>query len=473
MSLPILSSNTIQAMVTPWCTYRGQQAYDNTNLAPLLSMPKIQDVACDVVAGKTSNSGYTLEGTTYQSKYDPNWYICFTSSTEAVIFSSKYSHTEINFTHPILQIIDESLDKIYFTYEELKFSSGSTDYCFCGVIALNKQTNTITPIQMFNAYNIPAFYCIEESQNTYLFAATNGSGFSNTGYVNLMQYNYTTNSSSTVRTYKYTDNRYSYYNDIRYSKVVDGYFYGGYTNGSIWYLFKASIDSSSLYQMKCSESFSLYNSSVYKQVFPTKDKEGNIYISLYENYISNQSGRIRVYTTEGWSSDLATIPTISAVQTINSISHLVVIDEENLLVGNGTTISRLQWNKNTISWETKSTFDVNMVYNYFCMDIAGRIWVRGDSTIVRILPGQGVNLMCSFEKDTYLWEGQNINTMVTLSILDQIGNPVTTDQKVHLYGNITFEDGSQTKVLSFDKVSELSIPVTITGVGSMDCLLEF
>ena len=36
MSLPILSSNTIQAMVTPWCTYRGQQAYDNTNLAPLL-----------------------------------------------------------------------------------------------------------------------------------------------------------------------------------------------------------------------------------------------------------------------------------------------------------------------------------------------------------------------------------------------------------------------------------------------------
>ena len=164
--------------------------------------------------------------------------------------------------------------------------------------------------------------------------------------------------------------------------------------------------------------------------------------------------------------------TCDVLQEFSSGSHYVEIDGNNLLVGDGLNIKRLSFNVPEEKWEEVSSFKVSQ-YEYFTLDINGRIWVKCGNEILRILPGQGVNLSCSFEKDCYHYLGSKIKTYISVSALDSFGNSTFATQKIKLIGPAVFDNETDTYIVTFDKENKINIPITITGAGDIDCILVF
>lgn len=455
MSLPILSSNTIQAMVTPWCTYRGQQAYDSTNLAPLLSMPKIQDITCDVVAGQRSDRAGWYNGV-YQSKYKNEVYTFDTTLKNCSYykFPTKYSHEQITYAFSVTQIVEENASGLWETSFRYSSNTSGSFYCY------NAAVNTDTHVPNVGNSSI----CWSDDLFIYIFGAAEDNTSARNWYF------YSVDKSSNVATMISSRTLFSsgtYYSHLRASKPYNGSIYGVASFGdTIYYIVRYNIATNNwLASNALNNPISVNRGKdvLTGQCFITSDEEGNPYLTI----IDTQAPALYVHDVSDFTSSA-----IQTIQTIKNTSHYVQIDDENFLIGNGQSISKIQWNKSTKQWDVKSTFNI-IPYDYFTLDIAGRLWIRGYNSIVRVLPGQGVNLTASFDEDIYQWQGENINTNLTLSILDQDGQPVTVDQKVRLSGNITFEDGSKVKSLSFDKQASLLVPVVITGVGDIDCMLEF
>lgn len=439
MGIPVVSSNSIQALVLPWCTYMGQEAYDNDSLTPTDKYPKISDVNASLTTGNSSNNLSLPKTYLYQSKFDKDFVVDFRNK---VVFKKLY-HEKINMSdsYGFQGVFYEDEFNIYFlaTYTSL-----------CRCLILNKNNLNIKESFVAELKYSSSSYDIESCAFFYEKNSNILKVFLRGNFIRyFVQYNLNKRSASILNadTSDYADT----YKMIS-CNYQDYFYYLRYYTGS-------STSFRGCFLLKNTQSFS----------FPSSQVDSSFKIIAHtENLLSllrKNKGILVIKLNEETN-------TCDVLQEIFSGSHYVEIDENNILVGDGLNIKRLSFNAPEEKWEEVSSFKVSQ-YDYFTLDINGRIWVKCEDEILRILPGQGVNLSCSFEKDCYHYLGNQIKTYISVSALDSFGNSTFATQKIQLIGPAVFDNETDTYIVTFDKENKINIPITITGAGDIDCILVF
>lgn len=220
-----------------------------------------------------------------------------------------------------------------------------------------------------------------------------------------------------------------------------------------------------------------YYSSKNGTIFEKTDKEDNKYMIILNR--SSDGYTYGYLTVVNGNFDLdkgqTSISELGIKQEFLNVTHFISCDEndDTLLIGDGFSIKKIKWNTTTGMFDVLSEFTIGS-YQNFQLDSTGKIWVRGEDDIIRILPSQGVMLETSFDREIYQYDGEPINTFVNVSLKNQNGEYAKVDQYLYLSGPAVFtETGTNYKKISFDGSEHLTIPVTITEGGSVDCYIQF
>lgn len=92
-----------------------------------------------------------------------------------------------------------------------------------------------------------------------------------------------------------------------------------------------------------------------------------------------------------------------------------------------------------------------------------------DTSIDRLDRGADVIIKYDFEKKVYVYSGNPINSFIDIGVYNIYGNYLEKNIKVELTGNITFDDGSKTKILKTSKTGKTRIPIIVKTNTTFDC----
>lgn len=92
-----------------------------------------------------------------------------------------------------------------------------------------------------------------------------------------------------------------------------------------------------------------------------------------------------------------------------------------------------------------------------------------DTSIDRLDRGADVIIKYDFEKRIYIYSGNPINSFIDIGVYNIYGNYLEKNIKVELTGNITFDDGSKTKILKTSKTGKTRIPIIVKTNTTFDC----
>lgn len=105
----------------------------------------------------------------------------------------------------------------------------------------------------------------------------------------------------------------------------------------------------------------------------------------------------------------------------------------------------------------------------FGIDKLNRIWIMyTDYSVGFVGLTDFSSYIVEFEKDSYAYTGEDINTYITLRCLDVLNNRMDASFTLTIVGNAIFDE-SQSKVLTVttytSDTSDLQVPITINGSG--------
>lgn len=497
MAISTLSSNILQGIVTPFAVFQGHKAYNPTSLSEINTIEGL-DVSGDFMAGQHSNTH--LQSCVYQSKYNSdvvwvfdnlfgtpnNFDAQLTNQNRTNYFSlARFKNKKlvdiiqtygVETAHYCMEFVDEDLNNIYvyehntariLVYNKIDFK-------------LAKEINL-----SIDAYSSDKVFFFKRDEDTiYYYNTTSNSSPATT--IGNLKYFSKSNGTNAVKLNVETDT--SCYGRCNIIPIIHNneLFASGCATSSksMIYLLRHNLLTNNHEYYHLDSSIGAYFSKLsysekgdyYTSKFiVTEDSDGNKYLSYVSGYsIAHTSTYYNFYTVQIHSEiqhqSITTINT--AYQTIGqNCNHFIQIDDETILLGNGSSIIKYKWSKELAKWEKLCEFNVGE-YSFFSYE-NGKIWIRKRDSIVRVLESQGVVLDITFEKDVYQWTGSNITTYANVRLLNQDSQQTDTVQTIKITGPATFSEGQLTQTITFDADDTVAVPVIITGVGPIEITLEF
>ena len=187
-------------------------------------------------------------------------------------------------------------------------------------------------------------------------------------------------------------------------------------------------------------------------------------------YIQNQG----IYTFRIDSDEQLTLVSFNPIDRTKLIGGFIYDEsKEHLIVSKLNAFQILKFNKETLMYETTS-LEVPACYSVG-LDELQRIWyIKTDSSthMINMQDAQSVNI--KFEKPYYDYAGASIDTYVTFSAIDYLGDPFAGTFELSIDGPAVFtEDGNTSITFNYNGEGEQQINITILGASPITIYPKF